>query len=451
MLGSDAVMSRFSPLLCAACLALLACSDGPSTTRPDVLLVSLDTLRADRLGCYGYERDTSPFLDSLAARGVRFANAYVATHGTPPSHASIFTSLYQESHEVSYHVGGNTPRNDNVPEDLRLLPEVLQDAGYVTIGVTGGGYVSSNFGFDQGFDLFVDRPVDVVKGTRRLVEELRLRRYSHRPIFAFFHTYEIHSPYDPPVPWRDAFGEYESDFEATNENLVPLQESARPTLDDEDIAYLNALYDAGIRYTDHVLEELWGELESAGFFDRPHLVILTSDHGEEFAEHGGLLHRVSLYEELVRVPLIILGTDVPAGRVEEQLVSTVDIAPTIYAAVGVDPRKPMVGTDLLAATTEPDRPVFFQYADRLYGLRLGSWKLIEHRKGPERGRLELYDLANDPGEQNDVARERPEITRDLRRRLHEWRENCLKLDLERPDADVSEESLEQLRALGYVQ
>ena len=172
---------------------------------------------------------------------------------------------------------------------------------------------------------------------------------------------------------------------------------------EEDRQFLVARYDAEIRFTDDTLRELFDELETRGFFEDA-LVVVTSDHGEEFAEHGSLLHQGYLYEELLRVPLILQGERVPPGRVESGLVSSIDIAPTILAYAGLPVPDAMAGRDLLGERVVP-RPVFAQYGPRRYALRTDRWKLIEDRL---RDRIELYDLEADPGETRNLAGEEPE-------------------------------------------
>lgn len=436
-------------LLFATGLPFAGCSPPPEPDpRPNILLISIDTLRSDRLGAYGYERDTSPFLDELAARGILFSEFRVNTHGTPPSHATLFTSQYQQTHGVSLDMLERRP-NHKMGEHLRLLPEILQDAGYATVGVTAGGYMSDNFGFDRGFDVFYGKPINVDRGARRLLKKVRRQMGKGKPVFAFFHTYEVHSPYDPPAPHREAFGTYDSDLEATNEELIPLRNKAK-TLSEADIDHLNALYDAGIRYTDSVLRELFDDLESSGFFDH-HITVLTSDHGEEFGEHGGLLHPATLYEELLRTPLIVVGTDIEP-RVDTRLVSTVDVAPTLLERAGIPTPRYAAGKDLLAPPDlqDPPRPesVFFQYGDLLYGVKAGGYKLIENRKS---GALQLYYLPRDPGETRNVVKKYPKVTRILKERLDEWRQQTTPRKRPRSEPQtIDEEQAEQLRALGYI-
>lgn len=363
-----------SAAIAALVLAMYSCAPRPPKDRnlaqPDLLLISLDTLRADRLGAYGYDRDTSPFLDQLAAEGVRFENAFVNTHGTPPSHATLFTSTYQETHRVSHSVARGADPDHRLPPGPRLLQEVLRDAGYTTLGVTGGGFMSGDFGFDRGFDTFKE---DSLIGGLGTMEKLINRALDQpKPIFAFFHTYEIHSPYSPPSRYRDLWGKFSSQIRPTSEALRKLVWAGKAgEVTPDDLAFLNSRYDAGIRFTDDSLSDFFDRLDAMGFLDNA-LVIITSDHGEEFGEHGGLLHPGKLYDELLHVPLIIAGPaslGVEPGRIDDALVSTLDIAPTFYAVAGVEAPEEVVGRDLLAFGEARPRLVFTQYGDLLHGVR----------------------------------------------------------------------------------
>jgi arylsulfatase len=409
---------------------------------PNILVISLDACRADHLGCYGYPRPTSPFLDSLAHRGLRFAQAYANTHGTAPSHTTILSSLYQETHRVEY-----SSLRGVVPPEAVMMQEVLAARGYVTLGVTDGGRMGRKFGFARGFEAFDDGGRGVASGSRRLVELIRQHSGAGRPIFAFYHTYEIHSPYLPPDEYRGLFGQFESTFVPSSENLLEVAHAARRRLGKADLEYLEAMYDAGIRYTDDTLRQRFAELEELGFFDR-YLLVVTADHGEEFAEHGGLLHRDLLYEELIRVPLIVAGSGVPQGRVEGRLVSSIDIAPTVLGYAGLPVPETMAGTSLLEMPRGEEPVVVSQYRNLRYALRRREWKLIESTSPPG---LELFNLREDPAETRNMASERPELAARLQSQLAQWRRAQQPGALaETGSVSLSEEERRRLKALGYL-
>jgi arylsulfatase A-like enzyme len=443
--------------LCLGLAALSACvgpSGGPSTDvngvdtqPPNILLISLDACRPDRLGCYGHSRNTSPFIDSLAASGIRFESAFINTHGTPPSHTTMFSSLYQEQHGVQLDGAPPDGQVDRIPASVFMVQEILRGNGYITVGVSGGGNMNRKIGFGRGFVEYDDRPGRASAQKNRLLELVDRHHDPARPLYMLYHTYEVHSPYQPPAPWDTHFGVYPSTVEPTSEFLLSIVNEAATALDDDDINHLLALYDGGIRFTDTVLEDLFAALEARGILDST-LVIITADHGEEFGEHGGLLHRGTLYEELVRVPLIMWGAGVPKDVVDQRLVSSIDLMPTILAAAGVEAPRAVAGRDLLSPDAAPldENLVFLQYGRRLYGVRSHRWKLIENTA---KDSYELYDLETDPAELVNRYSEQLEVAAELSGHLEDWK-SSIGEPRDPTSAELSREELEQLEALGYV-
>jgi arylsulfatase A-like enzyme len=420
-------------------LILAGCSSKP----PNVLLISLDTTRADHLSTYGYSRETSPFLTELASRGVLFRNAYVNTHGTVPSHTTILSSEYAESHRA---LGFDQPGwSRAIPETVVLLQQFLKRQGYVTIGVTDGGWMTGRLGFARGFDYFKETR-GVVPGTARLLETIEALVKESPPIFAFLHTYQVHSPDAPPPKYRELFGQYSSTFEPTSENLIEVSKGG-VRLSETDRKYVEAMYDAEIRFTDDTLRAFWGRLEESGFLDH-FIVVVTSDHGEEFGEHGAMLHGPRLYDELLHVPLIVAGSRVPRGVVDDRLASSVDIVPTIVGTLGLDRAPRWAGSNLLEPSAIPpeEQVVFSQYGDALYSVRMKEWKLIVRQ-----GTRLLFDLTLDPGEHNDVAAARQDVVQYLERRLTDWRRRQPPPHLSTGGTPLMPEQKERLRSLGYLQ
>jgi arylsulfatase A-like enzyme len=454
----------------AIAVAVLASFSSPAGCKErreaprNILLVSLDTLRADHVGSYGHRRDTTPFLDAIAARGIRFERAFVNCHGTAPSHATLFTSRYQETHRVHYDparvLGGLvTP----IPPSLPTLAELLQAHGYRTIGVTQGGYMSSSLGFARGFDRFVeDQQMDIAAGAARLVALARPEAAGGgRPVFAFLHTYQTHAPYHSPYPGL---------FDDLPELVVPPGTdgaewaNAIVTAHMEDVSGLDARvvpalrtrYDRAIRFADDTLRAMFGELEKLGFLENA-LVLVLSDHGEEFGERGGLQHRGNLFDELLRVPLIVVPPGGGHGRIERNLVSLIDVMPTVLEFAAVRPPTTLEGRSLLAPRPGSNL-VFSQYGYQVQSVRTSGWKLTRSvaatGAGPdarEVGTYRLYDLIEDPGELRDVARREPDREQAMSRVLEDLRRRGAEGAAPAAEMALTPSQVENLRSLGYLQ
>jgi arylsulfatase A-like enzyme len=415
---------------------------------PNVLLVSLDTLRADHLSSYGYHRHTTPFLDELAAGGTRFSHASVNTHGTPSSHTTMLSSLYQETHRVWADRAAGDHRAPSIPGEIALLQEIFGAAGWTTAAVTGGAWMSSSYGFSRGFDHFSDQGVDADQSVALFLDTLEPAMAEGRPVFALFHTYEVHSPYLPPEGYGSLFGTYTSDLKPTWNALQPFSHSATRELADTDLDFLVSQYDGEIRFLDDQLRVLFSRLEAIGFLDNA-VVLVTADHGEEFGDHGGLLHRGTLFDELVRVPFIVWGRGVRSGVVDPTLVSTIDIAPTLLTAAGLDPPATMEGRDVLTPSPAPwaEQRVFAQYRDSLYSVRTPRFKLI---RGPG-GQVRLFDLRADPRERRNLASARPGLANELSAELEAWRQDRPRMPGEGSSTtDLDPATEYRLRALGYL-
>lgn len=360
----------------------------------------------------------------------------------------MLSSLYQETHRVGFGAGTPDGRNDTIPEEAELVQEILQREGWHTVAVTGGGYMAGVFGFERGFDQFRDGSPSILVGSSRLLKYLKNR--PDKPVFALLHTYEVHSPYEPPAEYGALWDTYDSDVAATNEVLKPIQKGADKVLEREDFDRLEALYDGELRYTDDTLRSFFAELEAIGFLDNA-LVIITADHGEEFGDHGGLLHGMTLFEELLHVPLIVVGTGVAEATVNPHLVSMIDLAPTILAAAGVPVGKTMEGRSLLDdIRAEPwhQQRIFAQYADFQYCIRTPRWKLVQYPRG---GRLQLFDLQKDPLEQHNVRRDNRKLSKLLLAELEAWKSGRPSIVGDRSaQEELSPDKVEELRALGYV-
>jgi len=423
--------------------------DGPraiellETTRlaDNVILVSIDTLRADRLGCYGADRPLTPELDRLAAGGVLFERAYAAAPWTLPSHASLFASEWPHATGIgTYDAPGHL-----VPEVVTLA-EVLREAGLETAGFTGGGYLSDAFGLERGFDVFeghLERS-DMADVARLAGAWLDARDRS-RPFFLFLHTWEVHQ-YDPPEAFRRRWVRpYAGALAAVDSVANFLQNrGAKPAgkpLTESDLRYARDLYDACVASVDTELGKLCERLRAEDLLERT-LVVVTSDHGQEHAEHGGTGHGYTLYEEDVRVPLVVALPSLAARRVATP-VSLVDLAPTIAALAGVEAPARWRGQDLLSPEHEP-RSCFLGAAYRpLVGAVGAQRKVILRASGG--APCEVYDLASDPGERGSLPAT-DELRPLLRGLLDEYLTGAAPVTV----ADSRPGLGQELEALGYL-
>jgi arylsulfatase A-like enzyme len=426
-----------------------ACGRGkdapPAAT--NVLVVSIDALRADHLGCYGYERPTSPTLDALAARGVVFEDAVSPAPSTLPAHASLLTGRYPAR-------PGTRRPGTTVAAGAATLAETLAAHGFRTGAVVNAAALSRRSGLDRGFESFLsvrDRVDSAEPSGVWDAAMMWLTKWRERPFFLFVHTSEVGSDYKAMASYETQFARpYDGIADGTRAQLLAFR-GGRVSLGARDAGRLVDLYDAGIRQTDDGLARFLRMMRRLKVFDAT-LAVVTSGHGEELLDHGGVLHGHTLFQELIRVPLILVGPGVPAGRRVTETVSLVDVAPTIRRALGLASAAGTDGIDLRAsweragASGLPARPIFAE-ADRksggdersarggggehgedgneatavagdgLYAVRAGRLKLIYDRAT---GQAALFDVVADPRERTDVAGGRPDAVRALRQRLEEY-------------------------------
>jgi YD repeat-containing protein len=423
--------------------------DPPRVEKPNIILISLDTLRADHLGCYGYDRETSPKIDALASSGVLFESAIAQSSHTRPSHMSMFQSRYP------------TLTTDEHP----MLAEILANHDYLTAAFTGGGKVAAKFGFDRGFGRYEEIPEGFEVAFPQIEEWLWGQKSG--PFFLFVHTYDIHAPYDPDPPFDTTFSSgYDGALRAANAGrllrqligkIEPDEQFEAITWNQQDRREMVALYDGGILQTDGYIGRLTALLDSLPTWnwDRD-VLILLSDHGEEFWEHGSVAHGLTLYQEAIHVPLIIR---VPEKMMRVQNVPGVtrllDVAPTLLDLAGVELPPVFMGRSLLPVIngTEEDEPpwtAISQTTGKLESIIDHPWKLIARRSETD---AELFDLSVDPSESTPMATkhhvERVEALRSSIRDLIRHQTD-IPLDLSADEVE-DEELLEQLRALGYVE
>lgn len=471
---------------CIAAAALLigltvapGCGARQGGGRPNVLLITVDTLRPDHLGCYGYRRNTSPHIDALARRGVLFRHAVTAAGRTVQSFPSILTGVYPMVHGLRYE-----GQSHEILAGRFTLTRALKEAGYDSFAVTQGLNVGLHRDFDiYDPDIYLDPQGQRVhvpthndrEATGKALQWLRGRRDRKAPFFLWLRYNAPHWPYDAPAPYTEAFDPGYRGLHTFNEEKAPGLERGdiifgRTRLPEREVEHAVAHYDGEIAYADLAIGDLLGGLETLGHGGGRTLVVLTSDHGESLGEHDYFFeHGAYLYEPTVRVPLIVsLPGRVPEGRVLDTQARTIDIVPTVLDLLGLEVPKGLQGGSLQKRMRGRDRSPapdaysesgrnFYpenprQYVEGVAGkwrmLRTDTHKLILIPNRPE-PIWELYDLRADPGERRDISGSAPEILGPLRARLLE----LLATDPGREDFDeppLPEELRDTLRSLGYV-
>lgn len=388
----------------------------------NVVLVSFDTLRAKNVGVLGYQRDTTPTIDRFAKKGINFTNAISVTSWTLPSHMSWFTGVYPSQHKVlnKFTVKENGDEEitnlKEVSPNFKTLAKVLKENGYRTGGFTGGAGVHRQFGFDQGFEIYTDDKefagfIDSAPKALRWIKNNKDEK-----LFVFLHGYDIHGQYVPEGGYDNRFVDFEYDGElnGSKEEQEELREEglARGNifLTKDDVRFLTALYDEKIQRADELFAKFIKEYEQLGLMDKT-VFILTSDHGEELYEHGRIDHGHSLYDELIKVPLIITAPGINDGITIDEQVSTIDLMPTILDIVGINETdnmlKQMKGRSLIEVTQGEDelQDVFpetdYRYSTFQRAIRTGrGWKLIVNLETKVK---ELYQLSSDPYERQNKA------------------------------------------------
>ncbi|MHC4746895.1 MAG: sulfatase family protein [Planctomycetota bacterium] len=435
------------------------CSKSKGKNRPNVLFISIDTLRRDHCSLYGYKLNTTPNLRAFAGQSAIFDLAYSPTATTAPSHATMFTSLYPITHRLIKNGLKLSPK-------YKTLAEILKMHQYQTAAVVSSFVLDTKFGFAKGFDHYDDGDFEKPKSTakpqvweghvvtggfdrradhtsQKVVKWLRTRRNPNKSFFLFVHYFDPHSPYHPPEPFYSRF--------------APKKKSANF------IEKSIARYDAEIAFTDYEIGRILQTLKAIGV-EQNTIVVITSDHGEGLMEHGHMEHGIHIYEEAVRVPLLFRWPNhIPKAKLFNAPVELLSIAPTILDLVGIslqDP--PFQGYNLTPALRnnvplDKNRPVYLHrrhYEGRRYhniwvtgekfGIRVDDWKYIE---GKEENTKELFNLKKDPAEMKNLFSGFQEKTDELSGKLKKW---IISHIGDESDVTIDEKDLEILKSLGYV-
>ncbi len=464
---------------------------GRGAVGPPIVLIVLDTLRADHLGAYGYERDTSPNLDRFAAGATLFERCISPSSWTVPAHASLFTGVYPRTHGA--HLSERGGASLELRPEFTTLAEKLGAAGYLTAAAVANPFLTSRNGFDQGFDVYWEpgrhRPY-VVPFHRTLASNLArsgpMRRWGdyllarssndftpyltlseqipavrrwleqagERSLFLFLNAMETHDPFEPPPPHRDRWPGRSSrriNFHAVRTEIMLGELEFEPWLRE----HLLSQYDGEIANVDHQLGRLFDLLRDTGFFDDA-WIIVTSDHGEHFGERGRIWHRTSLYEALVHVPLIVKRPEQRSGERVARPVQLVDVLPTLLRRASiVENRLPNTvdlwqGRDEVFAELYHDSWIVEKLGARwdrdLVAWESGGWKLIESTDGA----VEVYDLARDPSELDNLAGAEGDRLVELQGGLAALIDRLPVTEGHTGDRELEEETLERVKSLGYL-
>jgi arylsulfatase A-like enzyme len=466
---------RGTPCRCAilagiALATVLRTSVAAQEPPPNVIVVLVDTLRADRLGVYGNHNGLTPYLDELARRGTVFGNAYAASSWTCPSVASLFTSRYPSQHQV-------TNWDARISDSEVTLAERLQQARYRSVGFVANLRLTEQLGYGQGFEhwnaYMSATKLRADRLRRRLLSspEMAAARGAQAPLFLYVHYMEPHAPYNMPPRYRKKFerrADPSIDSAAAVQKVLDLNFGA---LSAAELDHVTSLYDAEVAFLDDELRRLMAGLEARGLLEHS-IVVVTADHGEELGEHQLIGHGTSLYNQELRVPLIVVGQGVPAGRVVREPVSLIDVAPSLLALVGQPAEPRFEGRSLVPLLQGETAPV-----DVVAELFLGStFDARRHSSAIVRGNhkllmiagtwrtvadAEMYDLAADPGETKPVgyvggprqlASGTPDLAlaQDLVRALQQTETRLASSATPQERAPIDEKMRERLRGLGYA-
>ena len=436
-------------------LAICGCSpDRP----PSVILISVDTLRADHLGSYGYSRPTSPNLDAFARDALVFENAIAHGSETLSTCSSLLTGFLPHETKVNeFHA---------LPLELETLPEILQQNGYMTVAVVSNYVLRSKQGFSQGFSIYdetmVQReqvrpmPERVAEPTTDRAIEL-LREYQDQPLFMWIHYQDPHATYAPPKRFAEPFLDPDQEPRLLPVNRLMTGRGGIPRHqllgDNRDYHYYVSQYDGEIRYVDEQFGRLVDALEQLDFYENA-LIIFTADHGENMGEHDYFFtHGENLYHGVTRVPLIVKHGKRLKGR-RAEFVQHLDVVPTVMKFLGLSSDLPFRGRDLLRPTEGreifSETTVWWSAEEWMYSVILDGIKLIQR---PNLNRFHLFDLSSDPGETKDLFNDPAyrEQAEDLQRVLARLRdEDLLDLGPISPPDELTEDEKEKLRSLGYV-
>jgi arylsulfatase A-like enzyme len=431
-----------------------ACRSGrsPESDLKDcnIILISIDTLRADHLHCYGYERETSPNIDRVASESIVFENAVSQSAWTLPAHASMMTGLLPSEHGLIFYDNeglNNMKEFGTLDGNITTLAEILKTFAYTNVSYNGGAWIDPAFGLRQGFDLYrwggryfkynVPKSIGWIKAN------------PGKKFFLFLHAFDVHAPYNAS-PEFNVFYKYRGPSEAEEITLDMIK-----SLESPEYEYIVSQYDAGIRRADHELGQLFELLDETELSEKT-ILIITSDHGEMLGERGKWDHIYPLYEELIRVPLIIKIPGFKRAAIKGQVPAMTSILPTILDILGIPFDKDVMKNSLMPLIRGRDArfDVIISETGRIKrhrlcrAIRMEKWKLVYYEEANRKPRIELIDLENDPKEQHEVSKQNPQVTKELLDRLLSFQGSRRYETIKKK---IDQRTLEQLKSLGYIQ
>jgi len=452
-------------------------------TGPNIIIVVADALRRDHLGCYGYDRNTSPNIDLFAQDATLFKNFFAQSPSTKPSVASIFTSKHPDQHNVIYN-------EDVLPLLQTTLAEILQDNNFSTAAFIENKMIGRKLGFTQGFDLWhffkeprggIDKHDSLKEFDRKIYSWLD--RHHRKPFFLYIHYLDPHAIYKAPEPFYKQFVKNINGDMNTNENVLDIlneffhdkpeelkiatdlykgkltyfrsrfmtQMTSFFTKYPDTLKHIVALYDGEIKYIDSKFERLIKKIEKLNIKDET-IIIFLSDHGEGFLEHGHFFHSYSVFAEVINVPLIIRYPRLFKKGIEEKHVQHIDILPTILSALNLDYDKiPLYGNNIAEKSNIKETKIIYSQlrkkkADRQRCIITENWKLIHDVKSDE---YYLFNLRDDPSDSSNVAPQNQEISEQLASYLSEWLKNLT--DIRKPGKTIINKKMRKtLKSLGYI-
>lgn len=452
---------RYIFLLLISGFLLGGCSKAPF---PNVILITIDTLRPDHLSSYGYSRLTSPNIDQIASEGIIFENAIAQSSWTLPSVASILTSRFP-SELGMVHSFSKFRKNS-----LRIAT-ILKENGFQTAAFVSSGHISAKRGFDEGFEVFEDsgneRAMSINERVFKWLSQ-RSKKKEAKPFFLWVHYFDVHSDYDAPPPFDKVFDKTFSNQEIGRTDYLLNIIKNGLNLSPAEVSNIQLLYDREINYADHHIGNLLESLRNQQVLENS-ILIIGADHGDEFMEHGKLLHALTLYDELIRVPLIIrYPKKLSKGTRISEVVQNLDIVPTVLDLLAIDTSGfQCKGRSLLPLIegTEEVEPFSFSETQpqanlvkdtegwpeelfkRLYMIRTSKKKLIHDQKNQS---WEMFDLVKDPGEKLNMYSENIMPDNDLKSALVTWEKSLENNFSKYEEIEKGGDEIKKLRALGYL-